>query len=187
MQNRLLLLTVTVASPVPIPHRLSLTTATHATSAAVRCNILSVKSFTSFPFDMETLTSGTDNGHTSQNTGRRGLVIRLLQAAMGHYPRLAAFRFSLQNTSSDYFLAESVVPALRAEVDIPDQVALFQTEVRHRFGVYALTRFTAGASTPLTLLKWVWRRTFYPVRWCCCLISPRVIPHGVTQVKEKKN
>lgn len=91
-----------------------------------------------------------------------GQVMQLLQAAVDHYPRLAAFRFTLQSPGTCRFPTERFAPASRADGEALARITLFRTEVRRCLGEYVLTRITAGLASPPTLLRWVWEAGALP-------------------------
>lgn len=90
------------------------------------------------------------------------LIHRELQSAIDHYPRLAAFRFSLQQPEPDErFLTEEIARYTRqhpvsANAWSPASVLAFHADVGHRFDDYVQARTAAGKPSPPTLLRWVW-------------------------------
>lgn len=86
----------------------------------------------------------------------------VIQAAIDHYPRLAAFRFSLQQPDTDErFLPDQTARHTRqnsasANASTPASVLAFHADVGHRFEDYVQARIGAGKSSPPTLLRWVW-------------------------------
>ena len=71
-------------------------------------------------------------------------INRLLQAAVEHYPRLAAFSFML------------VFPPGVASAGYPALISRFHTEVRQRIREYAQQRQQAHRHSPPTILRWLW-------------------------------
>ncbi|WP_332629609.1 YagK/YfjJ domain-containing protein [Citrobacter sp. ESBL3] len=67
-----------------------------------------------------------------------------LQQAVDHYPRLAAFGFTLA-------LPYRVIPT-----DYRSLILRFHTEVWQRIGEYSWERQQASQSSPLTVLRWIW-------------------------------
>ncbi|ULH11501.1 inovirus-type Gp2 protein [Serratia marcescens] len=67
-----------------------------------------------------------------------------LQQAVDHYPRLAAFSFTLG------------LPYRDSMADHRSLILRFHTEVWQRIGEYSRERQQARRSSPPTLLRWVW-------------------------------
>lgn len=89
-------------------------------------------------------------------------IKRVLQTAIDHYPRLAAFQFSLPQAAVDaMFLKEETARYIRyhparAYTEGPASLLAFQADVEHRFCDHALARIAAGNPSPPTLLCWMW-------------------------------
>lgn len=89
-------------------------------------------------------------------------INHVLQAAIDHYPRLAAFKFSLQGANTDaLFLPDKTTQHIlnhpaRSDIGAPASVLSFHAAVGHRLGNHVLTRIAAGKTSPPTLLRWVW-------------------------------
>ncbi|KNC89639.1 inovirus-type Gp2 protein, partial [Trabulsiella odontotermitis] len=73
-----------------------------------------------------------------------------LQQAVDHYPRLAAFCFTL------------VLPYRESMADHRSLILRFHTEVWQRIGEYSWERQQARRSSPPTLLCWVWESACAP-------------------------
>lgn len=73
-----------------------------------------------------------------------------LQQAIDHYPRLAAFSFTL------------VLPYRESMADHRSLILRFHTEVWQRIGEYSWQRQQARQSSPPTLLRWVWESACVP-------------------------
>ncbi|WP_439413045.1 DUF3296 domain-containing protein [Enterobacter ludwigii] len=67
-----------------------------------------------------------------------------LQQAIDHYPRLAAFSFTLG------------LPYRESVADYRSLILRFHTEVWQRIGEYSWQRQQARKNSPPTLLRWVW-------------------------------
>jgi hypothetical protein len=70
-----------------------------------------------------------------------------LQQAVDHYPRLAAFSFTL------------VLPYRDNMADYRALILRFHTEVWQRIGEYSWQCQQAHQSSPPTLLRWIWAST----------------------------
>ncbi len=73
-----------------------------------------------------------------------------LQQAVDHYPRLAAFCFTL------------ALPYRESMADYRSLILRFHTEVWQRIGEYSWERQQARQSSPPTLLRWVWESASSP-------------------------
>ena len=73
-----------------------------------------------------------------------------LQQAVDHYPRLAAFSFTL------------VLPYRETLADYPALILRFHTEVWQRTGEYLQVHQRERRSSPPTLLRWVWEAASAP-------------------------
>ncbi|EGT0625580.1 inovirus-type Gp2 protein [Citrobacter freundii] len=73
-----------------------------------------------------------------------------LQQAVDHYPRLAAFSFTL------------VLPYSESIADYRTLILRFHTEVWQRIGEYSRQRQQARRSSPPTLLSWIWEAARAP-------------------------
>ncbi|MGJ3448762.1 DUF3296 domain-containing protein [Enterobacter sp. PTB] len=70
-----------------------------------------------------------------------------LQQAVDHYPRLAAFCFTL------------VLPYRESMADHQSLIFRFHTEVWQRIGEYSWERQQARQNSPPTVLRWIWAST----------------------------
>ncbi|MEI9744874.1 YagK/YfjJ domain-containing protein [Enterobacter ludwigii] len=73
-----------------------------------------------------------------------------LQQAIDHYPRLAAFSFTLG------------LPYRESVADYRSLILRFHTEVWQRIGEYSWQRQQARKNSPPTLLRWVWESASAP-------------------------
>ncbi|WP_373226647.1 inovirus-type Gp2 protein [Enterobacter cloacae complex sp. ESBL7] len=73
-----------------------------------------------------------------------------LQQAVDHYPRLAAFSFTLG------------LPYCESMADYRSLILRFHTEVWQRIGEYAWQLQQARRSSPPTLLRWIWESASAP-------------------------
>ncbi|WP_262772018.1 YagK/YfjJ domain-containing protein [Enterobacter asburiae] len=73
-----------------------------------------------------------------------------LQQAVDHYPRLAAFSFTL------------ALPHRDSMADYRSLILRFHTEVWQRTGAYSQERQQARKHSPPTLLRWVWESASAP-------------------------
>ncbi|PWI79176.1 DUF3296 domain-containing protein, partial [Enterobacter sp. CGMCC 5087] len=73
-----------------------------------------------------------------------------LQQAVDHYPRLAAFSFTL------------ALPYRDSMADYRSLILRFHTEVWQRTGAYSQERQQARKHSPPTLLRWVWESASAP-------------------------
>jgi hypothetical protein len=73
-----------------------------------------------------------------------------LQQAVDHYPRLAAFSFTL------------VLPFHESMTDYRSLFLRFHTEVWQRTGAYSRERQQARHNSPPTLLRWIWESASTP-------------------------
>ncbi|MEH4990300.1 YagK/YfjJ domain-containing protein [Enterobacter asburiae] len=73
-----------------------------------------------------------------------------LQQAVDHYPRLAAFSFTL------------ALPYRESMADYRSLILRFHTEVWQRIGEYSWERQQARQNSPPTLLRWVWESASAP-------------------------
>ncbi|CAI2535876.1 Uncharacterised protein [Serratia proteamaculans] len=71
----------------------------------------------------------------------------VLQPAVDHYPRLAAFSFTL------------VLPHRETMTDYRSLILRFHTDVWQRTGEYSWQRLQARRHSPPTLLRWIWGST----------------------------
>jgi hypothetical protein len=85
-----------------------------------------------------------------------------LQQAVDHYPRLAAFSFTL------------ALPYREAMSEYRSLILRFHSEVWQRTGEYSRQRQQARHRSLPTLLRWDGRRPAHrSAKWCCCSISIR--------------
>lgn len=85
-----------------------------------------------------------------------------LQQAVDHYPRLAAFSFTL------------ALPYREAMSEYRSLILRFHSEVWQRTGEYSRQRQQARHRSLPTLLRWIWETASAPeCKWCCCSISIR--------------
>ncbi len=73
-----------------------------------------------------------------------------LQQAVDHYPRLAAFSFTLK------------LPYREAMSEYRSLILRFHTEVWQRTGEYSRQRQQARQSSPPTILRWMWESVSAP-------------------------
>ncbi|WP_436882713.1 DUF3296 domain-containing protein [Enterobacter asburiae] len=73
-----------------------------------------------------------------------------LQQAIDHYPRLAAFSFTL------------ALPYRESVADYRSLILRFHTEVWQRIGEYSWQRQQERRNSPPTLLRWVWESASAP-------------------------
>ncbi|WP_439413121.1 DUF3296 domain-containing protein [Enterobacter ludwigii] len=73
-----------------------------------------------------------------------------LQQAVDHYPRLAAFSFTL------------LLPFHESMTDYRSLILRFHSEVWQRIGEYSWQRQQVRRSSPPTLLRWVWESASAP-------------------------
>ena len=73
-----------------------------------------------------------------------------LQQAIDHYPRLAAFSFTL------------ALPYRETQADYRLLTLRFHTEVWQRMGEYSWQRRQSCQSSPQTLLRWIWEAASAP-------------------------
>lgn len=81
---------------------------------------------------------------TAGNASDKANTRAFLQQAVDHYPRLAAFSFTLG------------LPYRDSMADHRSLILHFHTEVWQRIGEYSWERQQERRSTPPTLLRWVW-------------------------------
>lgn len=81
---------------------------------------------------------------TAGNASDAPNIRAFLQQAVDHYPRLAAFSFTLG------------LPYRSIPIDYRSLILRFHTEVWQRIGEYSLQRQQARHQSPPTLLRWVW-------------------------------
>ena len=90
--------------------------------------------------------SGAASGNASDAANTRAC----LQQAVDHYPRLAAFSFTL------------VLPHRETLADYRSLILRFHTEVWQRTGAYSQERQQARKHSPPTLLRWIWESARAP-------------------------
>ncbi|MDU3301001.1 MAG: inovirus-type Gp2 protein [Enterobacter ludwigii] len=73
-----------------------------------------------------------------------------LQQAVDHYPRLAAFSFTL------------ALPYRESVADYRSLILRFHTEVWQRIGEYSWQRQQERKNSPPTLLRWIWEAACTP-------------------------
>jgi len=77
-------------------------------------------------------------------------ILTFLQQAVDHYPRLAAFSFTLALQYRD------------SMADYRSLILRFHTEVWQRTGEYSQERQQARKNSPPTLLRWIWEAARAP-------------------------
>ncbi|EBN2057164.1 DUF3296 domain-containing protein [Salmonella enterica] len=92
-----------------------------------------------------------NNHHTDATAADAPCTRVFLQQAVDHYPRLAAFSFTL------------ALPYRESMVDRRSLILRFHTEVWQRIGEYSWKRQQERRSSPPTRLRWVWESASAPV------------------------
>lgn len=87
---------------------------------------------------------------TAGNASDAPNIRAFLQQAEDHYPRLAAFSFTL------------ALPYSESIADYRSLILRFHTDVWQRIGEYSWERQQARRSSPPTLLRWVWESASAP-------------------------
>ena len=82
-----------------------------------------------------------------------------LQQAVDHYPRLAAFSFTLK------------LPYRETMSEYRSLILRFHTEVWQRTGEYSRQRQQARQSSPPTILRWMWESASAPERKILLLMN----------------
>ncbi|HBC7421404.1 MULTISPECIES: YagK/YfjJ domain-containing protein [Serratia] len=96
---------------------------------------------------MNPYSSATVSGNSTDTINTRAF----LQQAVDHYPRLAAFYFTL------------ALPYREIMADHRSLILRFHTEVWQRIGEYSWQRQQERRSSPPTLLRWVWESSSAPL------------------------
>lgn len=89
-------------------------------------------------------------GATTGNAADAANTRPFLQQAVDHYPRLAAFSFTL------------VLPYRETMTEYRSLILRFHSEVWHRTGEYSQERQLARKCSPPTLLRWIWEAASAP-------------------------
>ena len=95
---------------------------------------------------MDPYSPATVSGNLTDTINTRAF----LQQAVDHYPRLAAFSFTL------------ALPYCESMADYRSLILRFHTEIWLRIGEYSRERQQAHRSSPPTLLRWVWESASAP-------------------------
>ncbi|EKS6641988.1 inovirus-type Gp2 protein [Enterobacter hormaechei] len=87
---------------------------------------------------------------TADNAADMANIRAFLQQAVDHYPRLAAFSFTL------------ALPYRAIPTDYRSLILRFHTEVWQRIGEYSRERQQERRHSPPTILRWIWASTSTP-------------------------
>ena len=91
-----------------------------------------------------------NNHHSAGNAADVTCTRVFLQQAVDHYPRLAAFCFTL------------ALPYRESMTDYRSLILRFHTEVWQRIGEYSWERQLARRNSPPTILRWIWEAASAP-------------------------
>ncbi|MFL9149880.1 inovirus-type Gp2 protein [Escherichia coli] len=105
---------------------------------------------------MNPYSHSTVSGNSTDTTNTRAF----LQQAIDHYPRLAAFSFTLK------------LPYRETMADYRSLILRFHTEVWQRTGEYSRERQQTRLNSPPTILRWIWESVSAPECRMVLLLNP---------------